>query len=156
LIFAVAILYVALFWIPNWIPFYGTIWILIAVFVIARVSFPTRVYNAALLQIHKELDEAGYIFGLGTIRVLWRITAPLLLPTILYSWIWMALLTYRELTLAAFLSSSENITLPMYIFSIFQSDRPIAAALAVVLLVVMMPLIGAFFLWARRRGQLSL
>ena len=155
LIFATSMLYVGLFWIPDWIPFHGTIWILVAVFVIARVSFPTRVYNAALLQIHKELDEAGYIFGLGTIRVLWRVTTPLLMPTILYSWIWMALLAYRELTLAAFLSSSENVTLPMYIFSIFNSDRPVAAALSVVLLIVMLPLIASYFIWTRRRGQLA-
>ena len=66
LIFSVAILVVALFWLPEFIPFYNTIYILIASFIVARISFPTRVYNNALLQIHKELDEAAYVSGLGT------------------------------------------------------------------------------------------
>jgi iron(III) transport system permease protein len=152
LIFAVSILYMALFWMPDFVPLHGTIWIMVIVFVIARVSFPTRVYNNALLQIHKELDEAGYVFGLGPLRVLYRVIFPLLLPTILYSWIWMALLTYRELTLAAFLTSAENITLPVYILSIFGTDRGIAAAASIIQLLVMTPLIIAYFLWARRRG----
>ena len=156
LIFAVAAVYLALVWIPRWIPFYGTMYILIVVFVIARISFPTRLYNNALLQIHKELDEAGYVFGLGALRVLRRITFPLLLPTIMYSWLWMALLTYRELTLGAFLQARDNVTLPVYIFTIFRSgETPIAAALSLVLLLFLMPLITIYFVWARRQGVVA-
>ena len=112
LIFSVAILVIALFWIPEYIPFYNTIYILLVVFVVARISFPTRVYNNALLQIHKELDEAAYVSGLGPFGVLRSILAPLLAPATLYAWIWIALLSYRELTLAAFLTAKDNQTLP--------------------------------------------
>jgi len=101
LIFSVAILVIALFWVPESIPFYNTVYIILVVFVIARISFPTRVYNNALLQIHKELDEAAYVSGLGPFGVLRSILVPLLAPATLYAWIWIALLSYRELTLAA-------------------------------------------------------
>ena len=34
---------------------------------------------------------------------------PLLAPSLLYAWIWIALLTYRELTLPVVLSTSNNL-----------------------------------------------
>ena len=156
LIFSVAILIVALFWMPKFIPFYNTVYILLAVFVIARISFPTRIYNNALLQIHKEIDEAGYVFGLGPLGVLRRILIPLLAPATLYAWIWMALLSYRELTLAAFLTAKDNQTLPTFILSfVVRGEAPIAAALSLMLIAFMAPLVILYFMFGRRTFQLG-
>ncbi len=156
LIFSVAILIVALFWVPDFIPFYDTIYILIASFVIARISFPTRVYNNALLQIHKELDEAAYISGLGTLRVLRHVLIPLLRPATLYAWIWLALLSYRELTLAAFLTGRSNQTLPTLILSLVSAGQStIAAAVSLLLFVFMIPLVILYFFFGRRSFQMG-
>jgi len=156
LIFSIAILVVALFWIPQSIPFYNTIYIILAAFVIARISFPTRIYNNALLQIHKEIDEAGYVFGLGPLGVLRRILIPLLAPATLYAWIWMALLSYRELTLAAFLTAKDNQTLPTLILAfVVRGDAPIAAALSLFLVAFMAPLVVLYFVYGRRTFQLG-
>jgi iron(III) transport system permease protein len=156
LIFSVAILIVALFWMPDFIPFYNTIYILIASFVIARISFPTRVYNNALLQIHKELDEAAYVSGLGTLRVLRHVLIPLLRPATLYAWIWLALLSYRELTLAAFLTGRSNQTLPTLILSLVSAGQStIAAAVSLLLFVFMIPLVILYFLLGRRSFQMG-
>ncbi len=156
LIFSVAILIVALFWMPKFIPFYNTVYILLAVFVIARISFPTRIYNNALLQIHKEIDEAGYVFGLGPLGVLRRILIPLLAPATLYAWIWIALLSYRELTLAAFLTAKDNQTLPTFILSfVVRGEAPIAAALSLMLIAFMAPLVILYFMFGRRTFQLG-
>jgi iron(III) transport system permease protein len=156
LIFSVAILVVALFWLPEFIPFYNTIYILIASFVVARISFPTRVYNNALLQIHKELDEAAYVSGLGTLRVLRHVLIPLLRPATVYAWIWMALLSYRELTLAAFLTGRENQTLPTLILSLVSAGQStIAAAVSLLLFIFMIPLVVLYFLFGRRSFQVG-
>jgi len=156
LIFSIAILVIALFWIPQSIPFYNTIYIILAAFVIARISFPTRIFNNALLQIHKEIDEAGYVFGLGPLGVLRRILIPLLAPATLYAWIWMALLSYRELTLAAFLTAKDNQTLPTLILAfVVRGDAPIAAALSLFLVAFMAPLVVLYFVYGRRTFQLG-
>ena len=156
LIFSVAILVVALFWLPEYIPFYNTIYILIASFIVARISFPTRVYNNALLQIHKELDEAAYVSGLGTLRVLRHVLIPLLRPATVYAWIWMALLSYRELTLAAFLTGRENQTLPTLILGLVSAGQTtIAAAVSLLLFVFMIPLVILYFLFGRRSFQVG-
>lgn len=158
LIFAVATLAIALLWLPEWIPLYGSLSSLVIVFVITRISFPTRLYNNSLVQIHKELDEAGYVFGMRPFQVVWSVIRPLLAPVILYSWLWMALLTYRELTVAAFLvTGSENMPLSVYVWTIFNfnGDIPGAAALSLLLLVIMLPLIALYFFIGRRRFQLA-
>ena len=122
MIFAVGALFIALFWLPVYVPFYGTILIIILVNVVARIPFATRMYNSSLLQIHKDLDEAGYVFGLETMTVFWRIVRPLLAPTLLYAWLWMALLAYSELTMAALLVTRDNTTLPVYIWAIWGTE----------------------------------
>ncbi|NIO12130.1 MAG: ABC transporter permease subunit [Deltaproteobacteria bacterium] len=156
IVFAVGALIFALFWLPTFIPFYGTILILVAVYVIERMSFATRVYNGALIQIHRELDEAGYVFGLKAVTVVRKILFPLLAPAFLYSWLWMALLTYRELTVAALLVSQRNITLPVFIWGIWSGGSLArAASISVLLILLMSPLLVLYFVFGRRRLSLG-
>ena len=152
LIFALGALVLALFWLPDFLPLYGTLSILIMVYVVERISFATRIYNSALIQIHRELDEAGSVFGLKPVTVVWKILRPLLGPALLYSWLWMALLTYRELTIAAFLVTRENITLPVFIWGIWTGGAlNQAAAISVLMMLLMLPLVILYFLFGRRR-----
>ena len=109
IVFSVAALLLALFVLRDFVPIYGTIWILVLVYVIARISYGTRMTNSALIQIHRELEESAQMCGAATGGVLRRVLVPLLAPTLLYAWIWIALLTYRELTLPVVLSTSDNL-----------------------------------------------
>ena len=152
IVFALGALMFALFWLPAFLPFYGTLFLLMVVYVIERISFATRVYNSTLIQIHRELDEAGYVFGLKPVTVVWKILFPLLAPAFLYSWVWMALLTYRELTIAALLVTQRNITLPVFIWGVFSGGALTqAAAVSVLLVLLMSPLIILYFTFGRRR-----
>lgn len=152
IVFAVGAIIVALFWIRNIVPIYGTIYILMGTYIATRISFATRVYNGALVQLHRELDEAGYVFGLGSLGVIWYLIRPLLTPTLLYSWLWMALLTYRELTMAALLATSKNITLPVFIFEVWRNVSVNgAAAVSLVLVLMISPLVILYFIFGRKR-----
>lgn len=151
MIFAVGALFIALFWLPPYVPFYGTISIIVLVNVVARMPFATRMYNSSLLQIHKELDEAGAVSGLEPMTVFWRILRPLLAPTLLYAWLWMALLAYSELTMAALLVTRDNTTLPVYIWAIWgDGELNQAAAVSLVALLLVVPLIILYFALGRR------
>src|SRR6202008_4990118 len=52
IIFGVGALLLTLFVIQRAVPIYGTIWILLMVFTIARLSYGTRMTNSGLLQLH--------------------------------------------------------------------------------------------------------
>jgi iron(III) transport system permease protein len=156
IVFGFAVLLFTLFVLHNLIPVYGTIWILLFVFVIARLSYATRMTNASLIQIHKDLDEAARVSGASSAATLWRVILPLLAPTLGYAWLWIALLVYRELTLAVLLTTRENLTLPVLVWNLWANGGlgP-AAALTLVLMALMIPIVALYWYLMRRRGPLQ-
>jgi iron(III) transport system permease protein len=150
IILALGAMVIGLWYVPAGVPFYGTLNILLAVYIVTWLGFGTRVYNSALVQIHRELDEAGSVFGLKRLTVLTKILIPLIVPAIVYTWVWVALLVYRELTVAAFLASQSNVVLSTFVWQQWQQDTARGAALSIVMILAMMPLI-AFYFWVGRR-----
>jgi iron(III) transport system permease protein len=156
IIFGVGALLLTLFVLQRALPLYGTLWILLIVFVIARISYGTRMTNSGLIQIHTELEESAQMCGATTWQAFRRITVPLLAPTLLYAWLWIALLTFRELTLAVILSTGDNLTFPVVVWSLWLGGGlGQASALAMVMLLMMTPLIAIYWLIARRQGLIA-
>jgi iron(III) transport system permease protein len=153
IIFAIGAVLLALFVLRGFIPLYGTIWLLLLLYIIVRLSYGTRMMNSSLIQIHHELEEAAYVSGASTWNVVRRILVPILTPPILYGWLWIALLTYRELTLAVLLSRAENTTLPVVVWSIWLNGGfGQAAALTTVMLCILVPIIALYWFVAHRSG----
>lgn len=156
IVFSVAALLLALFVLRNILPIYGTIWILLIVYVVARLSYGTRMTNSALIQIHKELEESAQICGAATGGVLRRVLVPLLAPTLAYAWIWIALLTYRELTLPVVISTSNNLPFSYLVWGFVQASAyGSAAAAALIMLALMLPFLLLYWLVARRAGMIA-
>jgi len=156
IIFAVGALLITLYLIQGAIPIYGTLWILLAVFSIARLSYGTRMTNSGLIQIHSELEESALLSGASRSTAFRRIVIPLLAPTLLYAWLWIALLVFRELTLAVILTTSGNLTLPIVVWSLWLGGGlGQSSALATVTLLLMTPVIALYWLLARRQGLLA-
>src|SRR5262249_4178845 len=61
IIFALSAAYVALFLLRDVVPIYGTVFLLLAVYVLERTSFGTRMLNNAIAQLHPELEEAAQV-----------------------------------------------------------------------------------------------
>jgi iron(III) transport system permease protein len=156
IVFSIAALLLALFILNRIVPIYGTIWILILVYVIARLSYGTRMTNSAMIQIHHELDEAAQVSGAGTGGVLRSVLAPLLAPTMLYAWIWIALLSYRELSLPVVLSVPNNLPFSVLVWGYVQSSAyGKASAATLIMLVLMVPFLFVYWLVARRVGLVA-
>ena len=153
IVFSMAALLLALFVLNNLLPIYGTIWILVLVYVVSRIAYATRITNSALIQVHKELEEAAEVSGAQVGDIVRAVLVPLLKPAMMYAWIWMALLTYRELTLPVLLSSNDNLPLAVVVWNLWLSGQfGEASAVAVLMLVVMMPLVFGGFWVTRRMG----
>jgi iron(III) transport system permease protein len=153
IVFSMAALLLALFVLQTVIPLYGTIWILLLVYVVSRISYATRITNSALIQIHRELEEQAQIAGAGLGGVMRHVLAPLLKPALGYAFIWIALLTYRELTVPVLLATNDNLPLAVLIWNMwFGSQFGQASAVVVIMLVAMMPLIYLGFWVSRGRA----
>jgi iron(III) transport system permease protein len=152
IILAIAAVFVALFLLRGILPLYGTLSILILVYTISRISFATRIINNSLAQIHPELEEAAFAGGLRVLQVMRKILLPLLKPALVYAWLWMALLCYRELTMASVLVTNQNnVTLPMIVWGLWLGGSLNQAAAAnLVILVFMLPAVLLYLMVGRR------
>jgi iron(III) transport system permease protein len=113
---------------------YGTIWIVSLALITQYIAFTTRTTNAAITQVHKELEEAARISGVGRITTLLRITLPLVLPAFAAAWIWVAAHAVRSFSVPVMLASENNWTLSVILWQIWdeQNALPLAAALGVI------------------------
>ncbi len=153
IVFSVAAWLLTLFVLRKFVPIYGTIWILVLVYVVAMLSYGSRMTNGALIQIHRELEESARMSGATLGGVMRRVLVPLLTPAILYAWIWIALLSYRELTLPVVLSTSDNAPLAVVVWSfVLSSSFGKASAVAISMLVLMAPILALYWTAARRTG----
>lgn len=151
ILFALSAAYASLFLLRDIVPIYGTLVIIVVIYILVRMSFATRVLNSALMQIHKELEEAGQVMGIHLLRRIFWVLLPLLMPAIVNAWLWMALLVYTELTMASLLVTPSNITWPMVIWGLWLNGTfSQAAAGALTGLLFMLPLIFAYWFLARR------
>ena len=153
IVFSVAAWLLALFVLRDVLPIYGTIWILVLVYVVATLSYGTRMTNGALIQVHRELEESATVSGAGLAGIFRSILVPLLSPAMMYAWIWIALLAYRELTLPVVLSTSENQPLSVIVWSlVVSSSYGQGSAVAVTMLAAMIPVLALYWTVARRTG----
>jgi len=151
LLFALAIAYFALL-ISNVVPVYGTIYVIMAVYILCWVSFGTRILNNSMIQLHRDLEEAAQVGGVSTLRILSKVIVPLIRPGIVYAWIWTSLSAYRELTMAVFLASPKSQVLSTYIWGQWHGGGlGDAAAIAIIMMAVMSPLVTTFWIYARRQ-----
>lgn len=151
--FALAALLIATYWTLGPIDLYGTVTLLVIVVALTHLSFGTRMVNSALVQINRELEEAGEVSGASPLGVLRRITLPLLRPVLVYTWLWVALLAFRELTVVAMLNARGNFTLSTVISSMWVgAEVGEAAALTLIVFAVMVALIAIFLVVTARFG----
>ena len=152
-VFGMGTLLLTLYLLDRIVPLYGMIWILLLVLVIGRVSYGTRMTNTGLIQIDRELDESAHMSGATQWGVCRKVLFPLLQSTMVYSWIWIALMTCREMTLSVFLTTYDNMTLPVLIWSHWAGgNQGAAATLSLVMIVLVTPIAVLFSaLVARRR-----
>jgi iron(III) transport system permease protein len=134
-VLGLAILFVYL-GVPALPPGYGTIWILVIAFTTRYLTYATRLMGAAVIQINKELEEAADVSGASPWQILSRITLPLLFPSFCNGWLWVAVSSVREATLAVMLQTPANIVLASLIWSQWQEGGGYGSVAALTLLTV--------------------
>jgi iron(III) transport system permease protein len=118
---------------------YGTVWIISLALITQYIAFATRTTNAAITQIHKELEEAGEVSGAGQLRVVWQITLPLIRPAFIAAWLWVAAHAIRAFSVPLMLASRDSWPLSVMLWHLWDEEQnlPAAAALGVVLILVL-------------------
>jgi iron(III) transport system permease protein len=153
IIFSAGILMFVLYVIERVVHIYGTWWILMLAFVGIWLSYGTRMTNASLIQIHRDLEESALVSGAATLAVVRLIDFPLMSRGLLLAWIYLVILTTRELTLTVILTTPGNTTVPAMIWNMWLAGDIGKSTAAVVCFVLgMMPLMLIYSVCLHRSG----
>ena len=105
------------------IPIYGTIWILVLAYLTRFVSYGMRYALPGILQIDQELEESSMASGASWGATFLRIVAPLMMPALFGGWVWIFLISVRELSIAVMLSSPRSQVLSVALFELWQDGQ---------------------------------
>lgn len=155
ILLAVGIAYLGLAY-SDYFPLYGTIFIIMTAHIINWIAYGTRTTNSVMIQVHRELEEAGKVSGASTPRVLWRIVLPLVASGVFNSWIWISMLSYREVTMALTLYTRKNTVISTVVWQFWGSGWvPEVSALGVVLVLFALVFVGALRVGLSRIGEVG-
>ena len=155
LIFPGIVLGVALLNISLNTPFslYGTIWLISIAYLIRYLPYGMRYSYSGVLQVHKELEEAGVASGAGVLQVLARIVAPLLSPSLMAGWLFIFLISSRELSIAILLAGPNSQVIAVSMFDLWQNGQAgELSALGLIWTLLMVLVASAFYLVERRQS----
>ena len=135
------------------IPVYGTLWILLIAFVTRYIPYGIRYTHSGLLQLHKELEEASYVSGASWFSSMRRIILPLMTPSFLGGWIFIFLLSAKELSMSVLLVSPQTPVVSVAIFELWENAQVgELAAFGVIWTVILVTVAVVYYAFARRYG----
>ncbi len=135
------------------IPVYGTLWILLIAFVTRYIPYGIRYTHSGLLQLHKELEEASYVSGASWYSSMRRIILPLMMPSFLGGWIFIFLLSAKELSMSVLLVSPQTPVVSVAIFELWENAQVgELAAFGVIWTAILVTVAIFYYGFARRYG----
>ena len=135
------------------IPVYGTIWILVIAFSARYLPYAMRFSHAGLIGIHRELEESATTSGASWGQVARNIMGPLMMPALFAGWIYIFLITIRELSVALLLYSPGSEVISVVIWELWDNGAVgTLSAFALGISVGTVLLASLFYRLSRRHG----
>lgn len=135
-------------------PLYGSIWVIVLAQVTAYLAFGTRTMNAALIQIHPELENAATACGASWITMMRKILLPMLFPHFLNGWLWVVAHSMRDLTIALTLMSPDSVVVSSMLWLLWSfGDAPSACALLILMVAGLLVLVLPIQIYASRSSE---
>jgi putative spermidine/putrescine transport system permease protein len=120
----------------------GAYWGLIAGHVIITLAFIIQSVSVGLSTLDTSYEEAAVSLGSSPLRVLRRITLPMLLPSLFSGAVFAWVISFDELPLTLLLSTPSTLTLPVQLYGYLQQrSDPTFAAVSVLLVFISLGLL---------------
>ena len=110
------------------------------------LGFIIPILYTRFIQLDPRLNEASLILGASTYKTFFKITLPLLRPTLVASGLLIFILSFDDFILSYFCAGTSVQTLSLYLLSMLRSGiSPIVNALSTILLILSSLLVMLFF-----------
>lgn len=102
---------------------YGTMWIMFIAYVTRFMPYGLRFNTTSMLQIHKELEESSAMSGASWGTTFRRIILPLLKPGLMAGWIYIMIVSIRELSSSILLYSPGTEVVSIIIWELWENGQ---------------------------------
>ena len=137
------------------LPVYGTIWILVLAFIARYLPYGIRFSHSALLSVHKELEEGALVSGASWFQMVRQVVVPLIMPALLAGWIYIFLITFRELSIALLLYSPGSQVVAVKIWELWDNGHVGELAAFSLVIALGTVVVGSIFLKLAQRYGLQ-
>jgi iron(III) transport system permease protein len=135
---------------------YGTLWIMLIAYVTRFMPYGMRYNATSMFALHKELEESATMSGASWGMTFWRVVLPLLKPGLIVGWIYVVIVSIRELSSSILLYSPGSEVLSIMIWEYWQNGQYVElSALGVMLIVSLLCLVLLERFASRRFGIAS-
>jgi iron(III) transport system permease protein len=133
---------IMIFYLNFDIGIYGTIWIMFVAYITRFMPYGLRYNTTSMLQIHKELEESAAMSGASWFTAFRRIILPLLKPGLVAGWIYIMIVSIRELSSSILLYSPGTEVVSIVIWELWENGQYVElSALGVLLILALFVLV---------------
>jgi iron(III) transport system permease protein len=144
---------ILIFYLNVNIGVYGTLWILFIAYLTRFLPYGMRYNTTSMLQIHKELEESAHMSGASWGTTFRRILLPLLKPGLIAGWIYIVIVSTRELSTSILLYSPGTEVVSIVIWELWENGQYVElSALGVMFIIALFFLVMSAQILGRRFG----
>ncbi|MDQ0304978.1 ABC transporter permease [Ancylobacter polymorphus] len=118
------------------IGIYGTLWIMMVAYVTKFLPYGMRYNSTSMVQIHKDLEESAAMSGASWFATFRRVVFPLLKPGLVAGFIYIVVVSVRELSSSILLYSPGNEVLSIMIWEFWQNGQYVELSAFGVMMIV--------------------
>jgi len=122
--------------VPVLRPLYGTIAVLVIACILASVSTGVQLIKSNMVQLGSELEEASLIAGGSWLYTFRRIILPLLKPGLVAGWIYVMIVSIRELSSSILLYSPGTEVVSIVIWELWENGQYVELSALGVLFII--------------------
>src|SRR3989442_3952211 len=142
---------IMIFYLNFDIGIYGTIWIMFIAYVTRFMPYGLRYNTTSMLQIHKELEESAAMSGASWGTTFRRVILPLLNPGLVAGWIYVMIVSIRELSSSILLYSPGTEVLSITIWELWENGQYVELSALGVLFILALFVLVMVAQWLGRK-----
>jgi iron(III) transport system permease protein len=142
---------IMIFYLNVDIGVYGTIWIMFIAYITRFMPYGLRYSTASMLQIHKELEESAAMSGATWVTTFRRIILPLLKPGLLAGWIYVMIVSIRELSTSILLYSPDTQVVSIVVWELWENGQYVELSALGVLFIITLFVLVLIAQWLGRK-----
>ena len=144
---------ILIFYLNVNIGVYGTLWIMFIAYLTRFLPYGLRYNTTSMLQIHQELEESAAMSGASWTTTFRRILLPLLKPGLVAGWIYIVIVSTRELSTSILIYSPGTEVVSIVIWELWENGEYVElSALGVMLIIAIFLLVMLAQLAGRKFG----